>query len=427
MQGGEDVHRRPKSMPLVVAFALIVIMSLGSSAAPVKVTMIAETRETHLQWQEEMKARFEAEHPNVTIELVSTAGTGLTQKMQAMLAAGLPLEIGYMDPWLIIQWAKEGVVENLTPYMQRSRSQFADWYPSAFDLYRLSDGVYGLPQDLQITGIFYNVDAFHESGLPLPRVDWNLADLKEAARRLTKRATDGTVSRYGFRIPNGRNFLPTIWAHGGELFDSWTEPTRFIGNNDKVAAGFEYLAELVSSGVVPDKTNHGRLDVTNGFMAGHFGMVQTNSISIAHYGAIKSFTWDVAPLPTGEAGRIPFINAIGWFIIKDSAHKDEAWEVLRYFTTPEALRRRVEIVGNVPPSARVVQSVWIPDRQAPASRQALFLDVEKAGSPWPIHNNIWAPVDRQGMAAIWGETPVRSALENMEAMTTAIIKDFAGR
>ena len=81
-------------------------MSLSSSAAPVKVTMIAETRETHLQWQEEMKAKFEAEHPNVTIELVSTAGTGLTQKMQAMLAAGLPLEIGYMDPWLIVRGPK---------------------------------------------------------------------------------------------------------------------------------------------------------------------------------------------------------------------------------------------------------------------------------------------------------------------------------
>jgi multiple sugar transport system substrate-binding protein len=403
----------------------VALLTAVSGAASVKITMIAESRDTHLQWQEEMKAKFEASHPNATIELVSTAGSGLVPKMRAMLAAGLPLDIGYMDPWLVVQWGSDGTLENLSPYIGTARAQFADWYPSALDLYRLGNAVYGLPQDLQVTGIFYHEDAFHESGLALPSVDWNQEGFLNAARRLTQRAADGSVARYGFRIPNGRNFLPTIWAHGGELFDSWTQPTRFTGNTDKVAAGFEYLHDLVRFGVVPDKQNHGRIDVTNGFMAGKLAMVQTNSISIAHYSAINSFKWDVAPLPSGDGGRIPFINAIGWFMFSSSEHKDVAWEVLRYFTTTDALRRRVEIVGNIPPSLRVIQSAWIPGRQAPTHRQSLLLDVEKARSPWPINNDIWAPIDRQGMAAIWGEIAIKSALETMEAQANAVIKDLA--
>lgn len=409
----------------LVTYALFATLFLiaAAEAATTKVVMIAETYETHLQWQEEMKAKFEETHPGISIELIGTAGPGLVGKMQTMLAAGLPLDIGHMDPWLVVQWASDGTLENLSPYIQKSGTQFADWYPSSFDLYRLDSGIYGLPQDLQITGIFYNEDAFHEAGLAPPGAEWNLDDFLSVARRLTQRAGDGSVLRYGFRLAGGRNFLPTIWALGGELFDSWIQPTRFIGNTEQVAAGFEYMHNLVRLGVVPDRQAHSSLGMDGPFRAGQLAMAQTNSIVIGQWSDISAFKWDVAPLPKGPAGRIPFINSIGWFMFSSSKNKDAAWEVLRFFNTQDAWRRRVEIVGNIPPSRKVIQSAWIPSLQVPEHRQHLLLDVEKARSPWPIHNEIWAPVNNHGMAAIWGDIPVKSALETMEAQVNAIIKD----
>lgn len=404
---------------LLAVFGAGALPPAAEAAEKVTLTMIAESRDSHLRWQQEMIEAFQAQHPHVEVELVSTAGSGLVDKMRTMLAGGAPLDIGYMDPWLVVEWGKEGILENLQPYIERESLHFAAWPPAFFDLYRVDGGIYALPQDIQISGIFYNKNAYDAAGLAYPTPDWTYDNLFENSRRLTVAGPAGdAVQRYGFRLPGGRNWVPLVWGFGGELVDNWAAPTRFIGNTAEVAAALQYMNDLVASGLVQDRSAP---PVIESFMQGLVAMVFTNSIVLGHFHEIEDFAWDVAPLPHGPGGSTPFINAIGWFMFSTSQHKQEAWDLLRFFTTEEALRRRVEIIGNVAPSIAVTQDSWLPHYAAPENRHLLLHNIDMARSPWPISNDLWRVIDEEGSAAIWGEKPVNSALDEMERRVNALL------
>ena len=405
-----------------IATLAITLAAAVSYSATVTVTIIAETRDESFKWQTEMIQRFEAAHPNIKVDVVSTAGSGLGPKMQTMLAGGAPLDIGFHDPYFVVDWGKMGLLEDLAPFVARER-QYRDWYPAALDLYRTRNALYGLPQDLQLAGIFYNKDHYEEAGLPFPRANWTYDDLRTNAINLKRVEADGTVSRHGFKILTSRNYIPIIWAYGGDLFDDWADPTRFIGNTPEVRAAMEYLADLVVMGAVQDKATHGRYSINNAFRQQLVTMGQTNTVVMATgFQSITEFDWDVAPLPVGPAGRIPFINGIGWMVFSSSKCKEETLELLRFLTSPEALQRRVEMTGLVPPSAQVLQRHWISRLSIPAGRTLLLQDLEKAKSPWPLHADLFKVVDQELQGVIWGEKAISIALQLIEDAINALIK-----
>ena len=386
----------------------------------ITIAMIAETRDTHLAWQQEMIQAFEAKHPHIKIELISTAGSGLIDKMQAMFISGAQLDIGYHDPYLVVEWAKEGVLEDLRPYIERDKGQFADWAEPFFDLYRVGDGIYALAQDIQLNGIFYNKDDYDSAGLAYPTEHWTYDDLFENARRLVVPAPDGSVSRHGFRIPTGRNWVPTIWAFGGDMVDDWASPTKFIGNTKEVADALQYFNDMVELGVAQDRSRFSSV-VNNEFIDRRISMALSNTILFGHLIDTADFAWDVVSLPRGPAGYVPQINAIGWFMFSTSEHKEEAWQVLKFFTSEEALRRRVEIIGNVSPNIAVTREVWIPSYKEPEHRHLLLAGLETARSSWMISREIWDVIAQEAYAVIWGAKPVSSALEEMERLVNGMI------
>lgn len=411
---------------IIVMGTWLIVAGIAGAASPVTVTMIAETRQSSYEWQMEMKDRFEATHPGVTVDLVSVAGTGLIPKMQTMLAGGVPLDIGFMDPYLVVDWGKEGILEDLTPYLAKERKQYQDWYPASLDLYRVRGGIYGLPQDIQIAGIFYNKDLFGEAGLPLPGTKWTYDDLRTNAMRLSRREADGSFSRHGFKIPTSRNYVPVVWAHGGDFLDDWADPTSFTGKTSETTNALEYLADLVAVGAVQDKITHGRYDVTTSLRQYRIAMGLTNTVVMAEgFQNITDFDWDVASLPKGPAGNVPYINGIGWFLFSSSKCKAEAYELLRFITSIEALERRVQMTGLVPASAKVLQTTWLTNKLKPASRGRLLEDFDRARSPWPLHGDLFTIINREALAVIWGEKAIGSALQLMEDGINALLK--AGR
>ncbi|HET7559630.1 MAG TPA: extracellular solute-binding protein, partial [Limnochordia bacterium] len=283
--------------------------------------------------------------------------------------------------------------------------------------------VYGLPKDLQLGAIYYNKDHYDAAGLSYPSPDWTYDDLLQNAKRLTVVGADNQVTRYGFRLPTSRNWAPLIWAFGGDLLDSWTQPTRFTGDSDQVAAALQYLHDLVQLKAVQDKATFESVGTTAAFMSQKVSMLLTNSVVMADFGAIKDFAWDVAPFPQGPAGAVPYINAIGWFMFKGSAHPEASWEVLRYFTSQEALRRRVAVIGNIPPSRQVILDSWLPSRAQPAGRALLLNHIEQARSPWMLDERVFDPMNKEVLAAIWGEKSVQNAIQTMKQEVTGILAE----
>lgn len=409
------------AMFVIIGIIISVLYCGHLSANQITLTMITETRDANRKWQEEMIAAFEEQYPHIEIDLVDPTGIGLRNKMQMMLAEGIPLDIGYMDPWLIVEWAKEGWLEDLRPYIENHAGQYASWAPPFFELYTVGDGMYGLPQDIQLGAIFYDKDAYDSVGIAYPSADWTYDDLFDNGKSLTSYESDITVKRHGFRMPTGRNIMPTIWAFGGDLLDDWASPSRFIGNNSDVELGIQYLADLVTYGIAQDRATHNEMSLTTSFHAGRASMVMSNTVNIGSFISNADFRADAAPLPRGPGGHIPQINAIGWMLFRSSQHKEEAWKLLRFLTSEEALTRRVEIVGNISPSFSVTQNVWIEQFDELINPQLLLKGVENSRSSWSVDNNIWAIIGREVTAAYWGEKSVAQSLAEMERLINALI------
>jgi len=413
-------------LPLAAALIATLCAPWGAAAQePVTIYMLAETTESHHVAQQAVAERFHETHPHIRIEFIHSRGS-IIDFMLTLLAGSVPIDIGYMDPWVVIEWGRQGLLEDLAPYIERDAEFFGDIPQSLFDLSTVEGKIYGIPLDTQAGTVIYNVEAFNEGGVPAPTPEWTYDDLREYSRRLTLVGEDGKAIRHGFRIPTSRNWVPAVWALGGDVLDSWTNPTRFTGNSEATIRALEYYNDLLNIGAVQDWDAHRALGTSEQFIDRRVAMLQTNTFALGPIYDLAEFEWDLVPLPRGPAGRTGFINAHQSFIFSSSRHKEEAWEVLRFFTSPESLTQRVRITGTMPVRLNVIRDEWLRLPGAP-SRHTLLNDLPTARSPWPLHNDIWNAFDRPAQDVMWGRQGVASAVANMEQLTTAAIQAYRAR
>lgn len=422
--GKGAIKRRSRGrhcVAMLVVAALLVLVVGAAQAQPTVVYMVAETRESHFAAQQAVAEMFHEQNPHIRIEFVHV--TSLINNMLTMILGDVPLDIGYMDPWVAVEWGRQGLLEDLTPYIARDPEIFADIPQPFFDLTTVEGKIYGIPMDAQAGTIMYNIDMFNEAGVPLPTSGWTYDDLKENARRLTVQASDGTTIRHGFRVPTSRNWVPAIWAYGGDLLDSWTNPTQFVGNTEATVKALEYYNELVNLNAVQDWNAHRAVGTTPAFLEQKVSMLLTNTFAFASVYGYTDFNWDVVPLPAGPAGRVGYINAHQRFLFSNSKNKEAAWEVMRFFASHEARARRVQVTGSMPVHLSLIQDEWL---RLPGvdSRYTLLEDLPTARSPWPLTAELWSSFAVDAEDVIWGRQPANSAIENMEQKVTAAIREY---
>ncbi len=406
-------------VPVCVAASLMflgifLLASVALSAAPVTITIAANANTDEIAYIQRLADLFVAKNTNTKIEVIPAS----FNNVQVLLASGVALDmIGFSGPNWTDPLARANTLEDLTQYIQRDGRQFEDWYPASFNDYRWRGGMFGIPMELQLLGLFYNADVFNESGLALPNDNWTYDDLRANSLKITRRDADNKIVRWGFMIPgipSSRNWVPIIWAFGGDLFDDWSTPTRFTGNTTEVANALNYLFDLVRSGAARDEAATAAKAWSAAWADQSGAMFITNTISMRSFTPIKDFVWDVAPVPKGPAGRIPFIASRGWNIMRNSKNKEVAWSLLKYFTSPEALRLYVETFGILPPSRTSIVKDWMVKVQAPKNREVFFRDIEHAKAPWPITADVFNPVSKAVEQIVWGKKSAAIALATVE-------------
>ncbi|MGI6609484.1 MAG: ABC transporter substrate-binding protein [Limnochordia bacterium] len=364
---------------------------------------------------------FHKENPDVTIELLGASSS--EQRMKVYVAGGQQLDICVMDPYIILDMARTGLAAPLTQFVRRE-PRFDHWYTPILEAYTLRGEVYGLPRDLQLPGVFLNVTAYHETGLAVPRTRWAYEDVRKNAVKLQKVDDTGTVTRWGWKMPTWRNWVPMIWAHGSDFVDSWTDPTRFVGNDSGMHQALAFMHSLLETGAIPGLAEHGRKTASIGFMDQTNAMVNTNTVVMGNFKTILDFEWDVAPAPYGPVGRKPFFNALSWVMLSTAKDKEATWRVIDFMTNETAMKTMADRLGMVPPDRRYAQ-YWVRVSETPFNRAVLFEELDSAGYPGTLENGLFGILERESMAAAWGTTPIGSAIENMQQLTTARLRETA--
>lgn len=332
--------------------------ALDVATAKVRLTYMFWGNTDELASRKTMLKLFEQENPG--IEVVPLLLADFDNKFITSVAGGkAPDVVNVCNDWHGMR-ARNGLFEDLTAYIARDKTiKRETFFPVTLDTLSLKGRPYALPYIAKIAHFIYNEPLLAAAGLPMPNENWTWTDLLEYSKKTTVPAS----KQFGL---HNLSQLHAAWAFGGELFDPGM--TKCIANNPKVEQGLVFYMEL--------QDKHRVLAPSTGnFAAGKVPLFQGYSWDLQSFQkAIKTkFRWNIVGMPIDEAtsARVADCRVDGLSIMKSSKHKNEAWKLVKFFTSPKA-QAHVAKVEGIPVLVSMAQSD-IFERVGPG-----YMDIDKA-------------------------------------------------
>lgn len=310
--------------------------------------------------------KFKATHPGIELEVQVTDYATFVTKVLTQIAGGDPPDIITIENRFFTSFAKEGVLEDLTPYMSKTAGMGAqDFFKDYLDRFSLDGKVYAIPQDAQPAGIvLFNSTVFDEVKIAYPTNDWTWNDYLEAAKKLTKVNADGTVARYGSGSIGWRYW---IYGAGGRAVDNYKNPTKSLLDSPEAIQAAQFYTDMVSKyKVVPDPktiTAMGGSTAENTMVFDKkIAMKLSSSPLLWLYGTkVKDAGLKLVLAPKGPTGKYGFdTGGTGYAILKSAKNKPQAWEFISYFLGQAGIQEQYNNapLNSIIPPANVVGFDW---------------------------------------------------------------------
>jgi len=310
----------------------------GAGTEPAKL-VVAARGGSHVDVLEAVKADFEAEN-NCTIEILGLEATDLKQKV----SLDSQNEVGAYDlamaddPWMP-EFCEAGLFANLT---ELGYEADADFVKASMDIgkYPYGEGdVYALPFAGNVQLLFYNKQVLDDAGFSVPE-SWE--DVLNIAK-----AVNGKDGKVGYVIrgqqgnPIVSDYLPILWAYGGDVFDdSW----NITIDSKEAKDALKLYMELLENGANYEK-NDIVAAVSDGKAAMSLGWPSwyiSGETASAEYAAIPSKATAASPAyATGMIGN--------WMmgVTANSGNAELAMKFLEYVTSADVQKEAAEF-GGVP-------------------------------------------------------------------------------
>jgi multiple sugar transport system substrate-binding protein len=317
-----------------------------ASAEPVTLKMTAWDIATTPYWQAVIDA-YEAQNPNVKVELVEISSQEYQDKVSVMLSGGDQTDIitvkdipGYAG------MLTRGQIVPLNDYIARDSVDLKAYSGAAEEL-TYKGAIYALPFRSDVWILYYNKDIFDKAGVAYPDNDMTWAEFDALARKLTH--GEGADKVYGAHFHTWRSTVQL-----GTVQD---------GKNTVIATDYSFMKPMYDmvtamqhDGIIMD---FGELKAGNVHYSGVFKNAQVAMLPMGSWfigSLIKaknagefSFNWGVAryPHPEGVQAGTTAGTLTSLAINASSAHKDAAWDFIKFYTGPEGAKA-LAATGNLP-------------------------------------------------------------------------------
>jgi len=297
----------------------------------------ANKKLTFLSWnivdQAEMFKRwfaaFQAEHPGVEIEWLDKKGPDVPPFYQTQLAAGSPPDVVDLQGGLGIEYAAQGALLDLSPYLAAHPDVKARFNPDYLKNWVWEGKTWLVPFYVCKTLLFYNKPLFQDAGLAAPATSFD--ELLSYAAKIGA----GGGDRTGFLT---LNFDWLYWSlfkmNGIELLSPDLQKPEF--DTAKMVAVTEQLAKATAGTAINKISWTGRwVEPLGAFASGTVGMLNAHSTAyffLRGQGAwINQDTLGVGELPGDWS--VPSLH--GYAISKGSKNPDLAWAFVEFCTAKE--------------------------------------------------------------------------------------------
>ena len=274
------------------------------------------------QWAQQFHQQF----PNITVELSTDTST---TSGDAFVAT--QFELG--------QYLADNSILDLSTFLEESKDVNADdFYPAVDDVFKSQGRQWALPFGIDMMMMYYNQDLFDRYGAAYPTVGWNWEDFLNAALATTD--VDAGIFGYGLNHATDLGtFEPVmfIYQHGGQIFDSFSAPTRMTLDTPLNIEAMDFYASLIHEYHVAPTLQEaqalGRQNAWYAIFQGHFAMW---SMLFSERGGTRwpspwEMAWGVVPMPR-DATAASLAIADGLYISADTEHPKEAWAWISFLS-----------------------------------------------------------------------------------------------
>ncbi len=381
--------------------------------------------------QENVDLFNETNDKNIFVNLGYTASqaSGNTQtmdKLMAAIAADSPPDVALLDNFQVAGWAAQEALEPLDDLMAGVDMSLDGVYQWALDGSRYKDVTYSVPYNGDSRVLFYNKDMFKEAGLDPEDPPKTIAELEDAARKLTVR-NGATYEKIGF-IPwqnAGKPIYCWGWNFGGEFYDA--ENNVLTINDPKIVEALQWEVDFANEMGGIDFVNFVSglgTGMEDPFATGQLAMAVRGNFDIANLADYNpDLNYGVTPIPSKEEGKSAnMIGGWGWTIPKGAKNPEAAIEFLKFTLTEEALTRMSTKSSSFSPVESVNQKVFGGDEVMDVFLQEL--EHGKIRVPVPVGQEIWDGLNTALDSALHGEGEPEQLLTDLNDSMNAELAKF---
>lgn len=371
---------------------------------------------------EKLAARFERQHPNVTIKVSSGAPSteDLLQKLSASFAGGNYPDVSYAFG----SWASQLEASNRTLDITKQVSDpKVDWngFSAAARQTARPTGrkTIGFPAIVDNLALLYNKTVFDRAKVAYPTGDWTWDDFRAAAKKLTDRST-GTYG-YAYSVSGSEEttwqFWPHLWQNGGEILSPDRTKAAFASPAGVKALTFLRDMAIEDRSVYLDQTDtkFGQL-----FVGDRIGMITSGPWQLYDLKTGKT-RYGVTTLPATGGNRETVSGPDVWVLFdhKDANRAYWAYQFTKWLTDPAQDEQWNVAYGNLPlrtsetsSAAFQAQAKALPGYETLAANLA---NAKHARPTVPAYNKLSEAIGKQISSVLQGQGDPASALKKAAA------------
>ncbi|MGC0376533.1 extracellular solute-binding protein [Streptomyces sp. SAI-229] len=382
---------RTRAIAVVSALGLTGVLGgcgLGGGSSDVTLRLVAadygdSAANSSKKYWAGLVERYEAEHPDVKIDVDVYSWNDVDRKVKEMVDAGDPPDMAQIGAYA--DYAAEGELYKAGDLL--SIPVQADFLAQLTTAGEVNSVQYGMPFASSTRVLFYNKKLFAEAGATPPET-WD--EIAEAARALDARGV-----KYPYALPLGPEEAQAEtmqWLLSGDGGYTDLMGTYSIDSAQNVET-FSWLKdELVDKGltgpVAPGKLN--RADAFAAFAAGDVGMLNGHP-SLMETAKEKGVEFGMVPTPGIDGASPVTLGVADWMMaFKKNGHRDQIGEFLDFVYSEKNVLDFSREYNLLPVTTSAFRTMAASEQDKDLKP---FLDQLATSELYPVGNTSWATVN----------------------------------
>ncbi|HSI72904.1 MAG TPA: sugar ABC transporter substrate-binding protein [Fimbriimonas sp.] len=287
--------------------------------------------------EEKLCEQFNEQNPDISVKFFRVPGSAYLNKAIVMFASRTAPDVVRIDHYNFPNLVRKNYFLDLTALTAKDKDfRESDFFPQTINEARWKGGFYGLNVMFGGEIMYYNKSLMKSAGLADPyelakKGEWTYDRMLQHAIALTKFGPDGRGKQFGIAVPTFPMNVPTIWAFGGEILNE--DKTKSLLDLPGSIKAYQFLTDLrwkYKCAPTPAQAAQSAFSFESGKLGMEFGWMGS---APRYNSAIKSFDWDICPIPIGPSGNTSMIKGNQLVIYRETKYPEASWRFIRFLTS----------------------------------------------------------------------------------------------